>query len=137
MGAEFRFKANLADLPKGAERALIEQFRAIQTSLEDIRGPRSSSTEVKTRDCIAQVGQLLLVAPPVTTGMKIGLPPGTAQNIDQRLRIAVVAGTLSPGATVSIIGGQGTINGQAFLYLNTYRLVELVSCGPIGWFSAS
>lgn len=133
----FRFKASLSDLPKGAERALIEQFRSIQSDLDDIRGPLSSSTEVKTKDCVAQIGQLLLVAPAVGKLMKIGLPPGTAQNIDRRLRIAVVAGTLSPGAAVSIIGGQGTINGQEILYLNSYRLVELVSCGPIGWFSAS
>jgi hypothetical protein len=131
MGA-FRFKASLPDLPRGAERALIEQFRAIQSDLDDVRGPLASATPVVSADCTVKVGQFLMIAPPAA-GMLVGIPAGNAQNISRSLRIAVVGGTLSPGAAVTIIGGQGTINGQAVLYLNSFRLVELVSCGALGW----
>lgn len=133
MSQAFRYKPALPDLPKGAERAIIEQFRAVQTDLDAIRGAASSTTEIVSKDTIVRVGQLLLIAPPAA-GMRVGVPPATAQNISQSVRIALVGGTLSPGATVSIIGGKGTINGQQTLNLNSHRLVELVSVGESGWF---
>ncbi len=129
----FRHAPALPDLPKGSERAIIAQFKAIQNDLDEIRGFERATTEVVATDCLVRVGQLLLIAPPAA-GMRVGIPPATAQNLSQSLRIAVVGGILSPGATVSIVGGRGTVNGAATLALNSFRLVELVSCGEAGWF---
>lgn len=128
----FRYAPALPDLPKGAERAIIQQFRAIQNDIDQVRGVASAVTDIISKDYIARIGELVLISPP-TAGMKVGIPPATAQNIGKSLRIAVVGGTLSPGATVSIVGGVGTINGVATLSLNSFRLVELVSCGPVGY----
>lgn len=136
MAVAFRFKANLPDLPKGAERALIEQFRAIQTDLDDIRGPAASVTPIVATRYSARVGELVLLAPPAA-GQLVTIPAGNASNLGRALRIAVVAGLLSPGVTVSIVGGQGTINGLSVLNLNSYRLVELISVGPLGWWYSS
>lgn len=136
MAQAFRYAPSLPDLPKGAERSIIAQFKAVQNDLDEIRGAAATTTEIVSRDCLVRVGQLLLIAPPAA-GMLVGIPPATAQNISRSLRIAVVGGTLSPGATVSIVGGQGTINGLDTLPLNSFRLVELVSCGESGWFCST
>lgn len=128
----FRAKQSLPELPKGSERALVEQFRSIQADLDDIRGPQRSTSAVIAADCLARVGELLLAAPPAS-GMNIGIPPSTQQNISRTLRIAVVGGSLSPGATVSIIGGKGTINGAATLTLASRGMTELTSVGDSGW----
>lgn len=130
----FRFKQALADLPPGAARGLLEQFKSLQNDLDAVRGPPKSATPVISAPTYnVRVGELALIAPP-DDGQRLTIPPGTAQNITQRLSIAVVGGTLSPGATVVIVGGEGTINGADVLNLNSFRLVELVSCGPVGWF---
>jgi hypothetical protein len=81
------------------------------------------------------VGELVLLAPQSATVKQfVTIPAGSAQNITQRLSLAVVGGLLSPGVAVSIVGSKGTINGAVTLNLNSFRLVELVSCGPLGWF---
>jgi hypothetical protein len=132
MSQRFRTKQSLPELPKGAERAIVEQFRSIQADLDDIRGPQRSTTAVTASDCLVRVGELLLAAPPAG-GMNIGIPPATQQNISRTLRIAVVGGVLSPGATVSIIGGKGTINGTPTLTLTSRGMTELTSVGDSGW----
>lgn len=144
-GQAFRFRPSLGETRADADesvsrkdlrtlqRSVIDQFRAVQNDLDQVRGSVSSSTPFVGRQVTATIGGLLLLAPP-STGVLVGIPPATALNITKRLQIAVVGGFLSPGATVSIIGGKGTINGAATLSLASYRLVELVSCGPVGWF---
>jgi hypothetical protein len=130
----FRYRPALAELPKGAERSLVAQFKAIENDLNSIRGVDANSPPVITGAAYAcHVGELVRISPPAT-GQLLTIPPGRAENISQTIRIAVVGGVLSPGATVSIVGGEGTINGQAALFLNSFRLVELVSCGEPGWF---
>lgn len=130
----FRFKQALSDLPPGAQRGLLEQFKALQNDLDGVRGPPKSATPIISAPTYnARVGELVMLAPPAA-GQFVTIPPGTAQNITQRLSLAVVGGLLSPGVTVSIVGGRGTINGAAALFLNSFRIVELVSCGPVGWF---
>lgn len=128
----FRFKSSLVGLKEEQQRPFLEQFKAIQNDL-DANRPRPSSVPFTGRSTTAQVGGLLLLSPP-ESGVLVGIPPGTPENITKTLRIAVVGGVLSPGATVSIVGGKGTINGQQTLILASFRLVELVSCGPLGWF---
>jgi hypothetical protein len=137
--AAFRFKANLADLPDKAGRALIEQFRSLQNDLDSVRGPPKSATPVINAPTYnARVGELVLLAPQSATVKQfVTIPAGSAQNITQRLSLAVVGGILSPGVAVSIVGNKGTINGAVTLNLNSFRLVELVSCGPLGWFFSS
>jgi hypothetical protein len=130
----FRHKSSLPELPKGAERALIEQFRAIEVNLTDLRGPFPATTAVLARDCDVRVGELLLIAPPAG-GMLVGIPPGNSSNLSKSVRIAVVGGILSPGATVSVVGSQGTINGAATLSLTTLGITEITSTGDGNWSS--
>lgn len=133
-GARFRFKASLPGLPGGAERPIIEQFRSLQANVDNAQGVERNTPPVFEGSNIqARVGQLIRLSPPAG-GTLVMIPPGDATNITQSIWIAVVAGILSPGATVSIVGRKGTINGQQTLPLNTYRLVELKSCGELGWF---
>lgn len=132
--ARFRFHASLPGLPSGSERPIIAQFRALQTNVDEAQGVERNTPPVFEGASVqARVGQLLRVAPPAG-GTLIMIPPGSPTNITQSIWIAVVGGILSPGATVSIVGRKGTINGQQTLPLNTYRLVELKSCGEPGWF---
>jgi hypothetical protein len=130
----FRYRPALSDLPKGAERSLVAQFKAIENDLNGIRGVDANSPPVLSGPAYAcHVGELVRISPPAS-GMLLTIPPGRPENISQTIRIAVIGGILSPGATVSIVGGQGTINGAATLALNSFRLVELISCGEPGWF---
>jgi hypothetical protein len=130
----FRHKPALAKPPEGAGRDIIEQFRSVEQNLDELRGSSLSVSPVLTQSSVAaRTGQLLLIAPP-SGGTLITIPQGSPQNITQRILIAVVGGVLSPGVTVAIVGRKGTINGQRTLNLNSHRLVELVSCGPPGWF---
>jgi hypothetical protein len=130
----FKHHPALADLPKGAERALVAQFRSIENDFATVRGTQKNVTPVLTqRAYAAKAGELVLLTPPVG-GTLVTIPAASPENITQSIRIAVVGGTLSPGATVSIVGAQGTINGQQTLTLASHRLVELVSCGAPGWF---
>lgn len=130
----FKHHPALADLPKGAERAIIAQFRSIENDLNSVRGVQTNVTPVLTvATYAAKPGELVLLTPP-DGGTLVTIPEGSPENITQSIRIAVIGGTLSPGATVSIIGRKGTINGQETLALNSPRLVELVSCGRPGWF---
>ncbi len=129
----FRHIPNLPKLPEGADRAIVQQFRAIQNDLESLRGRPASATPVSSaKNVTATLGGLLLISPPAD-GMLVGLPQGRPELQGQTIKIAVVGGFLSPGATVSIIGNRGTINGQATLPLNSYRLVELTCVGELGW----
>jgi hypothetical protein len=130
----FRYRPALTGLPKGAERDIVAQFKAVQNDLDQIRGVQANTPPLYTgRIVFAHAGELVRVSPPAE-GQLIAIPAGSPENITQRIQIAVVAGVLSPGATVSIVGGKGTINGAATLALNSYRLVELISCGEPGWF---
>lgn len=131
----FAFKAALPNLQAGAERPLIEQFRAIQNDLDASRsaGTTLRVTPVLSGDHTARVGELVLCQPRAA-GMRITVPAGSAQNVGRTIRLALIGGILTPGVTVSIVGNIGTLNGASTLNLNSHRLVELVSCGPPGWF---
>lgn len=138
MARGFRHRPALEGLPKGAERQIIDQFKAIQNDLDALRGSGDPADPVYdgAGPITAVVGKLLLLSPPAS-GVLVMVPAGTPENITRRVFIAVIGGILSPGATVSIVGRKGTINGQQVLNLNSYRLVELVSCGPPGWFHST
>lgn len=124
----------LEGLPKGTGRDIIEQFRSIQENLNDIRGVSDSFPPISNaRTIAARVGELVRLNPG-PDGQLVTIPQGTSENTGKSLRIAVVGGLLTPGVAVSIVGKKGTINGQDVLNLNSYRLVELVSCGEVGWF---
>lgn len=133
----FRHRPALAALPKGAERDIIDQFKAIEHNLDELRGRPTSSTPVLSVPNYApKLGELVLLAPPAG-GTLIVLPQGGPENVTKSIRLAVVGGILSPGVSVSIVGRKGTINGQQTLSLNSHRLVELVSCGAPGWFCST
>lgn len=136
MARAFRHRPALAALPEGAGRDLIDQFKAVEHDLDELRARtgRASATPVLTVASVAaKIGELMLLAPPAT-GTLVTLPQGSPENLTKRITIAVVGGILSPGVSVSIVGRRGTINGQQTLNLNSHRLVELVSVGAPGWF---
>lgn len=129
----FRHRPALPDLPKGAERQIVAQFKAIENDLDAIRGVGANLPALITRTRYdSHVGELVRVAPPAA-GLRLTIPTGRAENISQKIRIAVVDGVLSPGVTVSIVGGEGTINGLPTLTLTSRGLTELTSLGPDGW----
>lgn len=130
----FRYKPSLADLPKGAERDIIAQFKSVQLDLDSLRGtPRNSVPVFGQPSYSAKVGDFVLLEPPAG-GTLVMIPQGNSDNTTARLVLVVVGGFLSPGVTVSIVGRRGTINGQQTLNLNSHRLVELVCVGERGWF---
>lgn len=133
-GQSFRYAPSLPELPKGAERAIVALFKAVQNDLDNIRGTAKNSVPVLTQPSYnAKIGDFVMLEPP-TAGTLVMIPQGNADNITQRIVLVVVGGVLSPGVTVSIVGRKGTINGQQTVSLNSHRLVELVSCGDRGWF---
>lgn len=130
----FRYKPSLAELPKGAERDIIAQFRAVQNDLDNLRGVARNSVPVFGQPSYsAKVGDFVLLEPPAG-GTLVMIPQGNADNTTARIVLVVVGGILSPGVTVAIVGRKGTINGQQTLNLNSPRLVELVCAGERGWF---
>jgi hypothetical protein len=133
----FRYRPSLPKMPEGAERQVIDQFRAIQNDLDALRRPTSAVTPIiNGRTHAAQIEQLVLLEP-TSAGVLVTIPQGNAENVTKRIRIAVVGGLLTPGAAVSIVGRKGTINGQQTLYIQSYRLVELVSVGERGWWHST
>lgn len=122
-------------MDKAAARGIVEQFKEIQRDLDELRAPTGAVTPSlsSSKTVAARVGQLVLLEPPAD-GVLVTIPQGNADNITKRITIAVIGGTLTPGVSVSIVGRRGTINGQQVLNINSYRLVELVSCGAPGWF---
>jgi hypothetical protein len=130
MAQPFRFSAALPELPKGAERALIAQFRGIQADLDQLREAKVATPVIVSKTYAARVGELVLLEPP-TGGALVTLPPGTAANIRQHVLIALVAGALS--VTIAITGNVGTINGTPTLTMTAKGLLDLVSVGDRGW----
>jgi len=134
MARPFRHRPALSDLPKGAERELIEQFRDIESNLDELRSSGSATPMLRVRTYAPKLGELVLLEPP-PEGTLLMLPAGSPENISKTILVAVVGGVLSPGVTVSIVGRKGVINGAATMTLGSLCLVEFVSCGARGWFS--
>lgn len=132
-GTRFRHQPALPELPKGAERAIIEQFRAVEQALDVAQGVQRNATPVmNTASYFAKPGELVLLEGRAG-GTLITIPPGSSQNIEQSIRVALVGGVLSPGVTIAIIGRKGTINGSATLVMTTRGIAELTSVGDRGW----
>lgn len=130
----FRHKVSLPELPKGAERGIIEQFRRLENDLDEVRGAGKNAVFVLGKESYqAKLEDFAVIEAPAG-GTLVTIPQGNADNITKVIRIALVGGILSPGVTVSIVGRKGTINGQDFLTLASPRLVELFSVGERGWF---
>lgn len=133
----FRYAPSLPELPKGAERSIIAQFRSIQNDLDSLRGtPKNAAPVFGGRSYSAKIGDFVMLEPPAE-GTLVMIPQGNADNQTARIVLVLVGGSLSPGVTVSIVGRRGTINGQQTLNMNSPRLVELVSVGERGWFFSS
>jgi hypothetical protein len=130
----FRYAPSLPDLPKGAERSIIAQFKSVQLDLDSLRGtPKNSVPAFGGHSYNAKVGDFVMLEPPAD-GTLVMIPQGNADNVTARIVLVLVGGFLSPGVSVSIVGRKGTINGQDTLFMNSPRLVELVSVGDRGWF---
>jgi microcystin-dependent protein len=134
MARPFRHSPALPELPSGAARELIEQFRAVETNLDALREERSITPVLRVRSHAAKLGELVLLEPP-PDGTLLVLPAGGPENIGKTILVAVVGGVLSPGVTVSIVGRKGVINGAATMAIASMCLVEFVCCGARGWFS--
>lgn len=129
----FRHQTALPELPKGAERAIIEQFRAVEQALDKVQGVERNATAVlNVASYMAKPGELVLLEGRAG-GTLITIPPGSTQNIEQSIRVALVGGVLSPGVTIAIIGRKGTIDGAATFVMTERMLVELTSVGERGW----
>ncbi len=136
MPTRFKFRKNLPELPKGAERAIVEQFQAIEAAINEVQGVQRNATPVlNVPTYMAKPGELVLLEGNAG-GTLLTIPPGSPFNIEQTIRVALVRGVLSPGVTISIVGRKGTINGAATLVMTTRGIVELTSVGENGWVSA-
>jgi hypothetical protein len=132
-GTPFRARAALSDLPKGAERAIIEQFRQVQSVLDTLQGVERNATPVlNTPGYLAKPGELVLVEG-IAGGTLVTIPAGSSANIEQTIRVALVGGVLSPGVTIAIVGRQGTISGAQTVTMTSLGMVELTSVGSRGW----
>ncbi len=132
-GTRFRSRPALPDLPKGAERAIIEQFRAVEAALDEVQGiERSSRPVIQAPSYQARAGELVLIEGR-TGGTLVTIPAGSSANVEQKIRVALVGGVLSPGVTIAIVGRIGTINGVATLTMTARGIVELTSVGERGW----
>lgn len=132
-GTPFRAPAALAELPKGAERAIIDKFRQIEAALTGVQVVQRNATAVMNVPAyMAKPGELVLLEGNAT-GTLVTIPPGSSANVEQTIRIALVGGVLSPGVTIAIIGRKGTIDGAATFVMTQRMLVELTSVGERGW----
>jgi hypothetical protein len=125
-------KASLPDLPKGAERAIIEQFRAVATEIRTLNAPAEVVTPLIRTDYTSKAGELVRACPPATS-MRILLPPGSEQNDSESVRVAVESVAAGGTVTVSVVGDDQPINGAATLVISTVGLTEFVSLGVSGW----
>lgn len=132
-GTRYRARPALPGLPKGAEREIIAQFRAIEHALDEVQGIERNATPVlNVLSYQAKAGELVLLEGRAG-GTLVTIPPGSSFNIEQTIRVALVGGVLSPGVTISIVGRVGTIDGAATFTLASRMLVELTSVGERGW----
>lgn len=132
----FRARPALPELPKGAERSIIEQFRQIQAVLDQLQGPqRSASPALNAASYAAKPGELVLVEG-IAGGTLVMLPQGSPANIEQKIRVVLVGGVLSPGVTIAI-AGSGTIDGSPTATMTARGLIELTSVGERGWSKVS
>jgi len=129
----FRAPASLPNLPEGSERVIIEAFRGIQQTLDTLQVvQRNSRPVVQAAAYQARAGELVLIEGR-TGGTLVTIPQGSSANVEQKIRIALIGGVLSPGVTIAIVQRMGTINGNATLTLTTRGIVELTSVGDRGW----
>ncbi len=132
-GTPFRARPALPELPKGAERSIIEQFRQVQAVLDDLQGVQRNATPVlNAKSYLAKPGELVLVEG-IADGTLITIPPGSSANIEQTIRVALVGGVTSPGVTIAIVGRKGTISGAQTVVMTSLGMVELTSVGERGW----
>lgn len=132
-GTRFRARASFPELPKGAERSIIEQFRQVEHALTAVQVVQRNATQVlNVASYMAKPGELVLLEGNAL-GTLVTIPPGSSANVEQTIRVALVGGALSPGVTIAIIGRKGTIDGAATFVMTSRMLVELTSVGERGW----
>jgi hypothetical protein len=138
VATRFKFRKSLPELPKGAERAIVEQFQAVEAAINEVQGPqqRNATPVLNVAQYAAHAGELVLLEGNAG-GTLVTIPAGSPQNIEQSIRIALVGGVLSPGVSVGIIGRKGTINGANTLVLAARGIVTLTSVGERGWVAAA
>ena len=137
MATRFKFRKALPELPKGAERALIEQFQAVEAALTEIQGVQRNATPVLNVPAyMAKAGELVLLEGRAG-GTLVTIPAGSSFNVEQTIRIGLVRGVLTPGVTIAIVGRAGTINGAQTVTMTARGLVELTSVGTDGWLAVA
>lgn len=134
MPTRFKFRKNLPELPKGAERAIVEQFQAVEAAINAVQGPqqRNATAVLNVAQYAAHAGELVLLEGNAN-GTLVTIPQGSSQNIEQSIRIALVGGVLTPGVSIGILGRKGTINGADTLAMTARGIVTLTSVGERGW----
>jgi hypothetical protein len=138
MPTRFKFRKTLPELPKGAERAIVEQFQAVEAAINAVQGPqqRNATAVLNVAQYAAHAGELVLLEGNAN-GTLVTIPQGSSQNIEQSIRIALVGGVLSPGVSIGILGRKGTINGADTLAMTARGIVTLTSVGERGWVAAA
>ncbi len=138
MPVRFKFRKSLPELPKGAERQIVEQFQAVEAAINELQGPqqRNATAVLNVAQYAAHAGELVLLEGNAG-GTLVTIPQGSPQNIEQSIRVALVGGLLSPGISIGIIGRKGTINGVNTLTMTARGIVELTSVGDRGWVAAA
>lgn len=138
MPTRFTFRKSLPELPKGAERSIIEQFQAVESALNELQGvqKRNATPVLNVAQYAAHAGELVLLEGNAG-GTLVTIPQGSPQNIEQSIRIALVGGVLSPGVSIGILGRKGTINGANTLVMTARGIVTLTSIGERGWVAAA
>jgi hypothetical protein len=132
----FTAKASIPKLEKEAERAILEQFRAIAAALTALEAPSQVVTPLKFGDYVAHVGELVRAVPPAA-GMRVLLPAGSEQNDSESVRVAIESVASGGSVTVAVAGATQLINGATTIVIPTVGLTEFVSLGKSGWSAAA
>jgi hypothetical protein len=126
---------SIPGLKADASRVLLAALNGIGLDLTQALSSGLRATAVQFTSGLAQLGQLILCAPPAA-GMTVLLPIGTLQNRGQVLQVGILTVASGGSVTVSVVGAAQTVNDAATLVLSSVGVVEFTSAGPNGWLAS-
>jgi hypothetical protein len=123
---------SIPGLKADSARVILAALNSIGIDLRQALSSGLQVTAAQTASGMAQLGQLIICAPP-SADMDVLLPAGTLANKGAVIQIGVLTVLSGGSVNVRVAGGQQGINDAAVLTLSTAGLVELTSAGPNGW----
>jgi hypothetical protein len=123
---------HIPGLKADTARTLLAALNSIGIDLRQALSSGLAVTPVQTASGLAQLGQLIICAPPAA-GMDVLIPAGTLANKGAIVQVGVLTVASGGSVRLTVVGGQQGINDAPTMTLSSTGLVELTSAGPNGW----